>query len=406
MAHEVADDSKLHMGLPLPNGKLALWLFLVTEITFFTALIGTYMLLRNGQPTKSVPWPSPHDVHINEFIGAFNTFVLICSSLSIVLCHWYLHEARKQSDGPARSGLIKKATLCMGLTLALGGVFLVVKAFEYKAKIEHEILPGRIYELKTDGPKSYAFLRHVDKQLDHIIENPVHAGAKLTTESVAAWQVIQSDVKELAEGPEKIKKKLEAELDAKKLGKDEYPKAKLETDDKIKTETEKLTKELQAKIDAGVSTLPEKHKDLWAIVECWNLKKAIFTISPKAANERIVGTAHVKPCDMPAKEKGATPITGILSKEKDEQGNVKGQPDLHLSYSIPYGNMWASCYFAMTGFHAIHVLGGLVVFVIFLVAAMIGRFGPQHELAVELIGLYWHFVDIVWIFLFPLLYLV
>src|SRR6266516_2504752 len=102
MAHDVADDSKTHMGLPLPNGKLALWIFLVTEITFFTALIGVYMLMRNGQPTKATPWPAPHDVHLIEWVGALNTFVLICSSLSIVLCHWCLHEARKASDGSVR----------------------------------------------------------------------------------------------------------------------------------------------------------------------------------------------------------------------------------------------------------------------------------------------------------------
>src|SRR5258706_8248177 len=125
MAHEVADQSKLHMGLPLPNGKLALWIFLVTEITFFTALIGTYMLLRNGQPTGLTPWPSPHDVHLSEFIGAFNTFVLICSSLSIVLCHWCLHEARKAPDETQKKALIKKAVIYLGVTLALSYVFLV-----------------------------------------------------------------------------------------------------------------------------------------------------------------------------------------------------------------------------------------------------------------------------------------
>lgn len=68
--------------------------------------------------------------------------------------------------------------------------------------------------------------------------------------------------------------------------------------------------------------------------------------------------------------------------------------------------MWASCYFAMTGFHALHVLGGLVIFVIILLMALVGKFGVQHTLMLELVGLYWHFVDIVWIFLFPLLYLV
>ncbi len=49
------------MGLPLPHGKLAIWMFLVTEIMFFTALIGVYLILRNGTPSKSpFHWPAPH----------------------------------------------------------------------------------------------------------------------------------------------------------------------------------------------------------------------------------------------------------------------------------------------------------------------------------------------------------
>src|SRR5262249_47671950 len=80
--------------------------------------------------------------------------------------------------------------------------------------------------------------------------------------------------------------------------------------------------------------------------------------------------------------------------------------DLHLSPAIPFGNLWASCYFAMTGFHALHVFGGLVVFALILILGYTGRLGAQHTDMIELTGLYWHFVDIVWIFLFPLLYLV
>src|SRR2546430_12800394 len=105
MAHDVADQSKTHMGLPLPNGKLALWIFLVTEITFFTALIGTYMLLRNGQPTNWAPWPAPHDVHLVEWIGALNTFVLICSSLR---SEEHTSELQSQSNLVCRLLLEKK----------------------------------------------------------------------------------------------------------------------------------------------------------------------------------------------------------------------------------------------------------------------------------------------------------
>src|SRR5438309_2378308 len=94
MAHAVLEETHEHeepMGLPLPNGKLAIWLFLVTEIMFFTGLIGTYVILRNGTPSVREPWPAPHDVHLVEWIGAFNTFVLICSSLTVVLAHSALH---------------------------------------------------------------------------------------------------------------------------------------------------------------------------------------------------------------------------------------------------------------------------------------------------------------------------
>ena len=80
--------------------------------------------------------------------------------------------------------------------------------------------------------------------------------------------------------------------------------------------------------------------------------------------------------------------------------------DLPLSPVIHNGNLWASCYFAMTGFHALHVLGGLVIFAIILLMGLFGKLGRQHESMLEITGLYWHFVDVVWIFLFPLLYLV
>src|SRR5215475_10916586 len=132
MAHAVHEEHpQAHMGLPLPNGKLAIWFFLITEIMFFTALIGTYIILRNGQPTANEPWPSPHDVHLIEWVGAFNTFVLICSSLTVVLAHWSLH-----------TGNVQRAVLYIGVTLALGATFLVVKFFEYRSKFEHQILPG------------------------------------------------------------------------------------------------------------------------------------------------------------------------------------------------------------------------------------------------------------------------
>ena len=62
-------------------------------------------------------------------------------------------------------------------------------------------------------------------------------------------------------------------------------------------------------------------------------------------------------------------------------------------------------YFAMTGLHAIHVTVGIGVLLVFALLAWRGKFSGGNYMPVEIVGLYWHFVDIVWIFLFPLLYL-
>jgi len=63
-------------------------------------------------------------------------------------------------------------------------------------------------------------------------------------------------------------------------------------------------------------------------------------------------------------------------------------------------------YFTMTGVHAMHMVVGVGILLVMLVQAFRGQYGPDTYNPIEGIGLYWHFVDIVWIFLFPLLYLI
>ena len=65
-----------------------------------------------------------------------------------------------------------------------------------------------------------------------------------------------------------------------------------------------------------------------------------------------------------------------------------------------------SIYFLMTGLHAIHVIAGMTAIGWVLRKAMKGAFGPTYFTPVDLVGLYWHLVDLIWIFLFPLLYLI
>lgn len=69
-------------------------------------------------------------------------------------------------------------------------------------------------------------------------------------------------------------------------------------------------------------------------------------------------------------------------------------------------DLFFSLYFMMTGLHGIHVLIGMAVIAWILRRTIRGDFGPEFYTPVELVGFYWHFVDLVWIYLFPLLYLV
>src|SRR6187549_2643297 len=140
MSHEHAPKFEYQPALPIPNGKTCLWLFLSTEIMFFAGLIGTYIVLRFG----AVKWPAPHEVHLSEPIGAFNTFVLICSSVTVVLGF----EAAKKNNASSAKGWIL-------LTFLLGCVFLGVKMYEYSAKFSHGIYPQKYHGMVYDKPDVY-----------------------------------------------------------------------------------------------------------------------------------------------------------------------------------------------------------------------------------------------------------
>jgi len=83
-------------------------------------------------------------------------------------------------------------------------------------------------------------------------------------------------------------------------------------------------------------------------------------------------------------------------------------PGASFNYEASLGRpaeIFFSFYFAMTGMHALHMIIGIGLLTALMVKASRGRFSVYYNTPVELVGLYWHFVDIVWIFLFPLLYL-
>jgi cytochrome c oxidase subunit 3 len=103
-------------------------------------------------------------------------------------------------------------------------------------------------------------------------------------------------------------------------------------------------------------------------------------------------------------------VKGFEYADKFEHHHFPGL-NFQWNEAVPAGvsthhiQMFYWIYFAMTGLHALHMIIGIGAMLFLIFYAYRGRYTPEYHAPIELTGLYWHFVDIVWIFLFPLLYL-
>lgn len=100
-------------------------------------------------------------------------------------------------------------------------------------------------------------------------------------------------------------------------------------------------------------------------------------------------------------------VKGYEWNEKFVEHHVPG-PTFHLEGTNLQGpaQLFFSLYFAMTGLHALHMIVGVGILTWLLIQSYKGKFTASYMTPVDIAGLYWHFVDIIWIFLFPLLYLI
>ena len=81
-------------------------------------------------------------------------------------------------------------------------------------------------------------------------------------------------------------------------------------------------------------------------------------------------------------------------------------PSIYQGHLTPWGNKYGAVVFAMTGMHALHVISGIVFILIVWNLARKGSFSPERHWGVESCAIYWHYVDVVWIFFYPALYLI
>ncbi len=305
-------------GPPVATAKFAMWLFLATEIMFFGALIGTYLVLRYGAGDA---WPGVHKPGwpLNRNFGGFNTLVLLASSFPVGKAH--------EAIGRGAFGSVVKWLL---LTSVLGLGFMGIKAHEYRHKAHLGLLPRA-------------------------------ALAKLGFYNTS-----------IPETPDEYRRAAVTAFDRSPLS--EWRK-KAEVLDAAKTMTPEEKEKKAAELEAAKSLTPEEKEK----AEKWGPLYDHLT-DPAAGTE------------------------AEILREVEEIAHH--HPELHLpGVFLPGANIWTSCYFTLTGIHALHVLVGILIFLGIIVTGLAGKLNAGHAALVENMGLYWHCVDIVWIFLFPLLYL-
>lgn len=301
-----------HFGSPQQQfdaGKFGMWLFLVTEVLFFSGLFCAYAVYRSTHAEAF----AKADQYLDSTLGATNTAVLIFSSLTMA---WAVRAAQL--------GQQKLLVRLLTITLACASVFLGVKAVEYSHKWDTGILWVSKFNPQEHGGHSSALL---------VLSIPA---------------ILASIGTAIGFGVAKAKR---------------------------------------SRIMSGV---------------CGAL------LVTSLAYFGGVGIGKVVPMIEQA-------ITGKVAHESESSHHdgeaakpapLSKEAEQKLEVEKTYTGIFFSIYFVMTGLHAIHILAGMGTIAWLLWRSLRGDFGPDYFGPVDYVGLYWHLVDLIWIYLFPLLYLI
>ena len=299
-------------------GKLMMWFFIVSDALTFSAFLASYGFSRfKFSETWPIAdevfthFPFMHGVSAPMFYVALMTFILIFSSVTMVLAVDAGHQMKKN-----------KVVLYMFLTIIGGLIFVGSQAWEWK-----NFIKGEYGAIETKGG---SLLQFVDKD-----------GKRVALADFAI---------DLQEGREQL------------------------TRDKAKwfMYEPALPSYSVAEVQAGFKAHPE----LLIRTEVLNKEKQKTILSRKESEARL-GDAHYV-------VEGANLI-------RNEYGN----------------KLFADFFFFITGFHGFHVISGIIINIIIFFNVLLGTYEKRKSYEmVEKVGLYWHFVDLVWVFVFTVFYLV
>lgn len=385
----------------LYNGKAGIWIFLASEVMLFGGVFSAYVLLRVGADDGT--WSMGL---MNEWVGAFNTLILIASSATIVLA-WVCLKLKD----------IAGYRKWQWITIAFATMFLVVKwSYEWPAKFTHydvkftsdaaakramgdalggtfdETAVKQIWQGRFDpGTNTWDKVELKNKPLDgHIVAYIDSEGKRNKVDATMGFSfwshafVWRFDRKNLVKNPDGTVKKNAAQNVL-------YKGIELNADESLKRDENGNVVYQEGAIPYHDTF---RDRDIQAIV-----------LHP-------AGNWH-------SKQKHTDSGTLQYAEEEGHAGTDGGSGNHHeviiqrkdisrLSSYEPAHSTFFATYYTLTGLHALHVLGGILVMLYHLlpISRRVYEANPdQFTNRIEVTGLFWHFVDLVWIFLFPILYL-
>jgi cytochrome c oxidase subunit III len=372
------------------SGKLGIWLFLAQEVLFFSALFVCYILYRAHRPEI---FDYAHH-YLDVTFGAINTAVLIASSLTAA---WAVRCAQLGQ----RRGLI----LNLSITLVCAFAFLGIKYVEYMHKIHEGILFGNKFDpcvASGGGPL-------VTKG------NECHGTRSSVVWDKSAGKATEGCLENSKIDQDPVHPGLQAKCKVSELVKTSKPGA-----DGKPVETFEPSGTSFAECQPSADGSHTKHGAKRAACFVLAMQPAVCPKGPAAlvlyGDHEIRSKVRIKvECEAPppvatvdpfADPNHARPLGTALVNEQTPMTKHELAEQFANGPPPPNTNMFFSIYFAMTGLHGIHVVVGIFIFIWLLVRAIRGDFTPDYFGPVDYAALYWHIVDLIWIFLFPLLYLI
>ncbi|MBT4767537.1 MAG: c-type cytochrome [Phycisphaerae bacterium] len=373
-------------------GKLGMWLFLATEVLLFGGLFCAYAVFRANHPALFV-WG---EQFMDEKLGVANTAILLISSMTIAMAITYIQRNQR-----------RMAMFAVAVTFICGAIFMAIKSVEYGHKFDQNLMWGTgFYEAPEGGhggvaaaavPAAPGNAKDGRKSWDNTCRSCHGAngegveGQGMDVRSSAFIQELDDD------GVLAFIKKGRAIADpANTTGIAMPPKGgnPLLKDKDIRNLVAYL-RDMQ--VPVGDAAVADETSSETVVAATGKVSSEEQEVAPPATN-------WLPKSSIPNAPEGPAGITDryIMDVEYTVYKPVpQFDPDRPANAHLFFG-----IYFLMTGLHGIHVIAGMLVMLWLLWRLGRRDFGPRYYAPVECGALYWHIVDVIWIFLFPLWYLI